>query len=327
MLTGPSSYIPTTEEFLNHWGAVNTALPPASPFTIPGEPLGFTGPVTRAVLQGLYDGLLAQQSVVQTAIMDDDLARESLVDQKNLMLDKLNQFNAKVRGSLPGTKWERRLPAVPGFGESRSKFCDPMESALNLWRRINNDSALGQDAELLLRDNYIMGDFESDLNLLRTAYQQLGLKDDTLALEREERNDIQDKIQPVLKQYRILMPTFFKPDNALVDSLPLLSPTGGHTPEPVTATGAWDAAQGKGKITWTASTDADLDHYEVRWSPGTEYHADDESTLGNIQPGGALEFLTDKGLAEAGAKSLFRVCVVLKQGNERGSEPVSVTRP
>lgn len=325
-ITGPASYVPVTEEFLNHWTPVNAALPASAPFAIPGPAVEMAAPVTRAVLQGLYDGLLAQHAVVQTHITSDDLAGEDVSDLKVRLLDKLNQFNDKVRGMLPNTKWSRRLPAVPGISESRSKFSDPLESALNLWARINDDGALGQDVPLTLRGDYLQDDFSIEMGDLRTAYRAAKKAEDELGLEREERNDMQDVLYKVLKQYRALMPSFFEPNNALVESLPLISPTGSRTPDPVAATASWDAPAQAAKIEWAASTDSDLDHYEVRWSPGTQYHADDESTLGTIQPDSARLFQTDQGLAAPGARSLFRVYVVLKTGHEASGETLVVTR-
>ena len=36
-ISGPASYVQTTEQFLAHWGLANGALPPASPMLLPGQ--------------------------------------------------------------------------------------------------------------------------------------------------------------------------------------------------------------------------------------------------------------------------------------------------
>jgi hypothetical protein len=260
---------------------------------------------------------------VQTAIIDEALASETLIDQKRALLAKLNLFNDTIRGSYPGSKWERVLIGAPSLGDGRAIFIRAMEGTRNIWSRFNTTSGL---TAIVLANGYDLAAFDNDLAKLRVAYVASGEEEDALSLEREERNDIQERIYPILKRYRALMPTLFPEGNALVDELPQLTPTSSRTPDPVTATAVWDDATSKAKITWTASTDSELARYEIRWSPGLEYQVDAESTLGTVSPGAALEFLTDQGLTTPGAKSNFRVVVVLTTGNEAGSEPVSVVR-
>lgn len=327
-LTGPASYVPTTEAFLNHWRQVNAALPAASPLTLPGESLGFAQAVTESELDQLYTRLETDHRVVQRGVISVGLARQELAGQQRALLDLLNQFNDKVRGHLPGSKWERTLPAVPTLGDARSRFLDPMDDAADLWARINAGSVLGAGKTLTLREGQTAENFAQALVDIRLAYRALGRAEQDLRLARETRNDRQDVIRPVLKQYRVLMPTFFAPTHALVVTLPLLTPTGTRTPEPVKAAGTYDAASARAKVTFEASTDPDLDHYELRWSPGAEeYSTEDESVVGNLNPADPRVFLTDVGLDAPGATALYRVYVVLKTGNERGSETVTVTRP
>jgi hypothetical protein len=322
-ITGPSSYVPTIESFINHWTAVNAALPAAQPLVLPANGPDTPAPVALADLQSLYNALIAQRDVVQASIIDEALASETLIDQKRALLAKLNLFNDTIRGSYPGSKWERVLTGAPSIGDGRTLFIRAIESTRNIWSRFNTTSGL---AAIVLAGGYDLAAFDADLSALRVAYVASGKEEDSLALEREERNDIQDRIYPILKRYRALMPTLFPVGAALVDELPQLTPTSSRTPDPVTATAVWDVATSKAKITWTASTDSELARYEVRWSPGLEYQVDAESTLGTISPGATLEFLTDQGLTTPGAKSNFRVVVVLTTGNEAGSEPVSVVR-
>lgn len=292
------------------------------PLVIPGATIGETAPVPIATLESLHGALAAQHTTVQGAITTVTLERGELEAQKTAAIDKLGQFNDKVRGNFPGSKWERALPPVPSQGDARQKIMDPLDAATLIWTRLN---AAG--APLTLRDGFALAGFQTMIATLRTAYRALGNAELGLKLEREERNDLQDKIYPILKQYRVLMPTFFAETHALVDSLPRLTPEGGRTPAPVQAQAAWDAASGQGKITWSASTDSELASYSVRWSPGEEYSTEDESVVATVAPGAAREVLTLQGLGTPGARSLFRVYVVLSTDNERGSETVAVTRP
>ena len=170
----------------------------------------------------------------------------------------LNMFNERVRALLSNTKWERALTAVIGDTAAQGAFTDPLTGMLALWTRINDDEALGTGVALLLRDGTDVASVQGAVEALDGYFRQMSRNERTLKLEREERNDLQDQIYPVLKHYRVLMPTFFAETHALVASLPRLTPEGGHTPPAVTAHGTWDAASGRGKITWLASSDADL---------------------------------------------------------------------
>lgn len=321
-ITTAASYLPATEAFLTHWADVNSALGSSGPLAIPGATVGETAAVPVATLEALYDALVEQHSTVQGAVTAVSLERGEVETQKTAAIDKLGQFNDKVRGNHAGSKWERALPLVPSQGDARQKIVDPLDAASGLWERLN---ATG--STLTLRDGFALASFDTMIAALRTAYRTLAAAEQGLKLEREERNDLQEKIYPVLKQYRVLMPTFFAESHALVASLPRLTPEGGHTPAAVTAQGTWDAASGQGKITWSASSDSDLAGYSVRWSPGGEYSTEDESVVATVGPGAPREFFTLQGLGTPGATSLFRVYVVLNSDNERGSETVSVLRP
>jgi hypothetical protein len=326
-IQGPASYLPVTGEFLDHWAEVNTALGGAGPLVIRKETIGAAADVAVAGLQSLYDELVLQHQTVQAGVVALDLARGELDDQKTAVLAMLNMFNEKVRALLATTKWERALSDVPSITAGEGTFMRALNGALALWQEINAKSALGVGVPLVLRDGTNYDLFETTVNDLPLAWRTEGKADRKLKLEREERNDLQDRIYPMLKQYRVVVPGFFAADAALMATLPRLTPEKGRTPEPVNASVVWDAAAGKAKITWEASDDADLEKYQVRYSPGTEYHQDEEDVLATFTPEEAREYLTDHALTQPGATALFRVYVVLTTANEKATSTLSVTRP
>ena len=324
MISGPASFVPTTAEFLAHWTLVNAALPPA-------EPLVLVGAITRAILDGHGTTLGTLHSQVQAEINDVELAIGDLDARKLALHTRLNQFNDKIRAYLGATTFARAMPKVPGITEGQGTFFPPLDDMDNLWLRINAMAPIPGFTPPLLLGGYAHATFSAlpagDLALLRAAYKAVGREELELRVKRGERQDLEDVIYPILKSYREAMPTFFAPTHALVESLPRLTPDPGSTPDPVNATGVWDAAAVKAKITWEASTAADLDHYEIRWSPGSTYSTDDESTLGSVAKDATREFLSAQGLGAPGAVSVFRVYVVTETGNEKGSNTVKITRP
>ncbi len=54
-ITGPASYLQTTEQFLAHWGLANAALPPGSPLILPGQGTPPGPPVTLAGLEASHN--------------------------------------------------------------------------------------------------------------------------------------------------------------------------------------------------------------------------------------------------------------------------------
>ena len=108
--------------------------------------------------------------------------------------------------------------------------------------------------------------------------------------------------------------------------MPKLTPAKGHTPKPVNVSAVWDASVSKARITYTASEDLALDHYELRACFGAKYKTADEQVLASNPPG-VLEFLNDDGLVASGSKVLYKVYVIVDTGNEKGSKVVNVVRP
>jgi len=169
--------------------------------------------------------------------------------------------------------------------------------------------------------------FEAERAALDAAYGTLSAAGMSLGLAREDRNDLQDGIYAVLKAYRAKLPSSFLAGHAMIGTLPPLTPAGGHTPNPVTAAAVWDAASAQAKVTWGASSEAELSHYEVRGDPGEAYLSADETLLATVPPAEAREFFTDFALGTPEVTAGFKVFVVLHTGNERGSKAVYVTRP
>lgn len=319
-IQGPASFLPTTDEVLAHWGLVNTALAPGS--------LVLPAGTTRANLETHRTALGTLHSAVQASLNDVEMARADLDDRKAALHARLNQFNEKARSYLGSTTLARSLPKVPTLTEGQGTWLPALDDMENLWLRANALAPVGGfTPPLLLLGGYALAAFSADLALLRTAYKTITSKEVELRVKRGERTDLENVIYPILKSYREAMPTFFAPEHALVMSLPRLTPEAGSTPEPVSLTGVWNAGTTQGKLTWTASAEAALDHYEVRWSPGSSYSAEDESLLGSVDKEATREFLTAQGLGAPGAVSAFRVYVVTATGNEKGSNTALITRP
>ena len=316
-ITGPASYLSTTDEFLSHWLSADTTLGVGNELTLPSA-------VARADLQTRRDDLGARVLDVQMKLTALEVARGDIEIRKEGLLLRLNQFNEKMRALHENSKWARALPLVPGIGEGPSNFATPLDAANSVWQLINADAAV---TDVTLLGGYTQATFATDIVALKTAFTAYNTAAAVLSVTREERNDLQDAIYDILRKYRQTLPTAFAKNHALVDSLPRLSPEPGSTPDAVTATSVWDVALSSAKLTWTASADTNLSEYEIRFCAGPNYSTDNESAIGSVSPTAPREFLTNTGLSAPGNVATFKVYVITTTGNEKGSNTVAVTRP
>lgn len=316
-ISGPASYLPTTDEFLGHWSAVDSALGAGNEIVLPGG-------VNRDGLENKRDTLEEKRSVVQAKNVARELARETIVDLKTTLLLRLNQLKEKVGALHSGSKYDRLLPRTPGIAEGMGNFVEPMDAAESLWEHINADAAI---ADISLLGNYTLIMFQANLTTLKNAYKTWHNAGIALSIAIEERNDVQDEIYAILLNYRKLLPTNFVKTHALVESLPRLTPLPGSTPNAVTAHGEWVPATQQAKITYSASDAADIVRYELRFCPGPDYNTDLESVVASLDPADPREFLTNAGLTAPGNVASFKVYVITDTGNEKGSNPVVITHP
>ena len=314
-LTGPASYLPTTDEFLAHWGSANAALGAAGPIVLMG------GAGVGALLT-LRTQLQTVRAQIESLRNDREAARFLVDATKAALLERLNQFNLRLRSEAPGSKWERMLPKAYTVSEGMGRVIPPLDDVADLWQRYEDE-----ESALNLMGAYTRANFTNDLVALKAAFTALASADNALGVKRGERTDLENRIQPILKAYRQRIPAEFPEGSAILTTLPRLSPTQGSTPDPVVASGVYNAATLSADLSWTASTDADLAAYEVRGVAGPEYDAEDETVLASILPGSPRTLSTDFALGIPGGSATYKVYVTTTTGHERGSNAVTVTRP
>ena len=326
-ISGPSSYLPTLNEFVPHWDAVNTALGAGGPMVL-RNPNG-TSPATlnRANLVTMRTDLTALHAGIQGQINNVELAAADLKVMKEDLHLRAGQFNDKVRGPLGNTSYATALPLLPTPTDGMGVFVPPLDDIATLWTKLNAAAGIpGFTPPLLLLGGYPLADFVTALGDLKTQFETVAKEELGVTLKIGDRNGLQDLIYPVLKLYRQTVPTMFAANSPLVASLPALTPAPGSTPDAVLANGVWNVPTTQGKLTWDASTAPDLDQYEVRWSPGATYNSANEVVIANIAKDATREFFTTQGLLAAGDVSNFKVYVKTSTGNERGSNTVKITR-
>lgn len=317
-IDGHSDYPPVMALFLSHWNDVNTELGVGNPLVLPGG-------MDRDQFSTDRDTLVTFAATVQDKLNDLQIARGTIDGIKVPLVERIAEFNRKVRGFLANSPFVRALPDVPSVGAGEGKILAPLDDMASLWGKINAATIPDFTPPLLLPDGLDLAAFNTDVASLKTSYASYQGADQDLRLEREKRNDVQDKVYEAIKAYRKAVQGSFAPDHALVGTLPSLTASAGSTPSPVTASGEWDETTQEAVISWSASSATTLAHYEIRMTPGATYNSNNDSQVDTVPPGTA-ELRTNSGLLSPGDVATFRVYVVLSTGNKAASNDVTITR-
>ncbi len=324
-ISGPASYVQTTEQYLAHWELANLASPPGTPLLVPSLATPPGPPAPIATLEGLYNDLLDKRAELQSKLNSQEIARGAINLLKGLLLARANLFNEAVRGQLPGSIYEEALPNVPGILMSQAPFTEPLDDAADVWQKINDDAAIG--ADIVLSDGTTQATFAADVETLKTLYRNFNKAEVITGFTRSKRNRIQNLIYPILKQYRAVLPTKFPADHELIPSMPKLTPDEGSTPDAVTVTAVFNPVTGQVEISHTQSTAADFAEYEYVMVIGNVWSDDDDTVIGNVTDINSLAFATAQGVGTPGVTAGYAVAVRTTTGNLKRSEPVFVTRP
>ena len=151
--------------------------------------------------------------------------------------------------------------------------------------------------------------------------------ENALRLSRGKRNETQEKIHDVIRQYRSRIPAEFLPGSAILETLPRLSPLPGSTPDPVALDGTYHAATQQPVLTWAAPADPSVVKLELRGNVGPAFDAEDETLIDTFLPAGPTTWTGPFGLTTPGTAASFKIFTLTAEDNQRGSNEVTITRP
>jgi len=317
----PKNYLSKIDEFATHWPLVNTSL---------GTPLVLTGNYTVTTLGTDRTALAAAITALEVAINANQAAIFDRDSKRAAIKERMRQFNQIVRGAFPGTQYSSMVPRIPSMNAAPGIWMKAMADMNNVWTQINAifPVPVGAPVPLLLVGGYTLAAFTTDQAALNTAFTTIENTDENVTLAIRQRDALWNPIFARLKQYRLSVQGRFLPTAPLYLSLPALTPPPGHTPAAVNISAVWNVGLANAEVTYTASTDPQLQEYELRASfGGTKYNADTASRIDTHLAGDVTPFATADGLVASGSKAFYKVFVILTTGNEKGSNTASVTRP
>ena len=318
-----SEMLPLLDGFGAAWDLVNAAA-----VTLPGgTPVVVLDGVDRAGLAALRVEVAGRLEAVRAQELAQRIARGLQEVRRDAVQLRLGQFLQSARSWWGRGAAGAAIPTVALPTAALDKFLRPVRQALRLWGRLNAEGPVpGVVLPLTVgSDGFTRADL-ADLQALLLAAREEGEEAEFLLLiRRAERETTERRARAVLSAFKKAAEARLGSEHPAVRAAPRLYPLPGHTPEPVTSAGAWEAAAAR--LTWEASADEKLSHYEVRWCRGDGYDKKKERAAGRVERDAPRVLLTSEGLARQGAAATFRVYVVLRTGNERAGNPVTVWRP
>lgn len=324
-LHGHDSYLPLMDLFAASW-----ALADAAALSGPGaSALVVLDGVDAAGFGALRTELAAKRESVRAAALSVRLEEAGVRLGRAELGLRLGQFIAAVRVWWGRGALARVVPRMPMQTSALDKYLRPVRDALRLWQRMDAGVAPpGVVLPLKLGGEQVFGRGEMQALLAAVLAGREAVEEGELALTiaRTERDAVERRVREVLIAFVAAVPVRLGTGHAVAQSLPRLYPEPGHTPEPVKLSGEWREPEGAARLSWEASGDEKLSHYQIRWCPGEVYNKREESVAGSVGKAEPRVFLTKEGLEGPGMVACYKVYVILETENERGSAPVTLRR-
>lgn len=321
-VTGPDSYIPTTNEIIAHWNQVNIALggTPATELKLSGNYAVANMTTDRNALQAANDAVEAARNALETAYGLRDNA-------KAILRPRIAQMRASVEFVLARSGYPRSLPRQPNIGAGESDFLRPFSDIQNLWTTINADTTVaGFTPPLTLIGGYALATFTTDLTALRTLFYNVDAALANLKISYDKRDVLLIPLKARLLEYRKAVLARFGAGNQWVTSLPRVTPTPGPQPPGMNVLSAeWDKGDDKGKFVWEKITNAEIVAVIVAYCPGATYNANNEQILAEL-PATDTTFETVVGLPAEGSIGLYKVYSKSDAGRTKGSKTLKIVR-
>jgi hypothetical protein len=320
-ITTIGSYLTTLDEFIAHWDDVNAELggAPATDLTLQGSYTRANMITDRGALQAAITDLEDKENDRQIAASSRDIAKDDL-------RERLASFRGMLQGKLPGSPYLASAPKLPDRHANETRYVAPLDDMASLWAKVNADATIpGFTPPLLLAGGYARATFVTELADLRAMFSTLMLAENDQRVARKQRDALLPPARARMGQYRTLVEAMFGETHPLTLSLPDLSPAPGSTPDAVTLSGSWNAVTFAAVLIWSASTNPNLQTYQLRGCNGPDYIDDEAAVITTVSPG-VITVPTLFGLVNPGDQATFKIFVLLTTGNQAGSNAVTITR-
>ena len=283
---------------------------------------------TRADFLTMTGDLKTLIAQVQTQSNNLTLLRARIESLRLSTHETMKNWRKKADSEVGSSDYGANLPTLPGINEALDEFLKTLRVANDRWIQINGATTeVPYFTPPMLVRGTTQTQFQDAIDLLEATERQLETAENALPGERAKRQNKATQVYAVETAYRKKVLADFPDDSPALETLPTLQPAShGYTPEPVKLSGLYNAQSGEGDLSWTASPDPNLRHYEVKISAGPRYKEADSSLLATLEPG-TLSFRIPAIYLQPGATICAVVEVVLDDDHERQSNAVTLSAP
>ena len=283
---------------------------------------------TRAAFVTMVGDLDALITLVRTHVANLTLLMAQRDALRGSTRKTMENWRKKADSEVGSSAYGANLPTLPGVGEALDSFLKTLREANDRWIQIDK---AGTEVKYFTPPMIVKGttqaQFLTSIDLLEATGKQLETAENALPGERAKRDNKSDEVYKIETAYRKKVLADFPDESPALQTLPTLQPAShGYTPEPVQLSGVYNALSGQGDLSWTASPDPNLDHYNVKISAGPRYKDADANLLAELAPG-TLSFKIPAQYLQPGATICAVVDVVLDDDHERQSNSVVMAVP
>jgi hypothetical protein len=160
-----AKFLKVMDAFLAHWADVNTATAP-DVLLLAGAFSRADLQVERAAISNLLTAAIQAQNEVESLFFERSR-------QKGILLNRMKEFNAVVRGRFSDAWPATALFPLPLAGASAAKWIVAMRDIVVLWSEVNANPPAGFVPPLVLSGGYSQAQFAAETAALGQLFQEI----------------------------------------------------------------------------------------------------------------------------------------------------------
>ncbi|MDX2110684.1 MAG: hypothetical protein SFY80_10625 [Verrucomicrobiota bacterium] len=310
--------MPIMTAFCGHFGTVSNDRGVEHPVLLNGH-------YTQADLEAdrvAFGELLFQFDAVDAELRHAYAVRDEV---KAIVVQNAAGFINSMKFHADALGQGGKLPKAPRNSTKQLDLLQLCNTIIGIWTSVDESGSGSLTLPFTVRNGYNRTQFIANTAALTAAYNTIIEKKRESATVRHNRDILRDRVRARLVEYRVIIRVLYPADHLFVRTLPKLNKGDGPAAEAVEMSATWNDATKMAVLNWTANTQPELKHYEIRACREGKYQSQNDHVIGTVAKD-KLTFQTNEGLVAEGSQIHLKVYAVTQGGRERGSNSVKVVR-